>query len=985
MDLELRQPGTAIPQDAVGFTVYKSGSCLPGAADIGPAKLTPLSKFGSSFNPCLNPGEYLVQVSAKAGANDVISLALDVQTPGILDVYDFATTAQSIGTLSGNSTYTYDVGCQTIDDPTEVCTGLPDAAEYTQSTWHTFTTDGWIDALRIAFGQQTWDSLPHVYGFELFEGTPTGTLTPVITCTALEQTNENLPDIDLDCQLDPNTDYTFKFYYKKDETFTARMNLYEVGSGPNTGADPLSLGPANDFGLLTATPGGNTDTRDDYFACASKLSTATAPCDTTFTPPGGVDGYELNTWFRFEADGSSNIRIGANTQCARPKIRLFQGTLTAACANADLNLYDEFTSPRTFNCLPAGTYYVQVLGQNNDFSVCNNSSSNLGRPVQLQIEATAVNPSNTYDLSAPTAFEDVNGGAALPAGVTLPLNSDQFGCNNTLLPDDNTCGPASRPNEKAIYRRIVIGSNGILRVSNGNWRYLRYKLYRGDAPALAGAQGVSSAGEVITGLEDQFGCKSLNAAVRVCVTPGVYTLVTFGDSTDVGRSDAPSVRFTTPTTQYNNPAAPNNLGTITGNTTAPSDVFTCVDNPLTIDGKTPCNGATKQIYREFYLDAPTLMSFGSSDYNTIRWSLFQGRISDGVGTLSIHSDPQRGDWHCRPDGYSTHPCEPLPAGWYTVVQYGFGEDFISPAYTSGSGADIGQSVNFRLSPTSPPNTPQYNRPNIACEANGGSPLTITNSGSAAVPQTTTSYTLCREYFNCTDDLPFSAHPITGCSGYNRTAYYTFELGQESYVRIQNVARTHRIQVYAGDARTNPAILGSAPLQPCVQQQTYPAFGPQNYTELCNIQAGTYTIVIFADDSHIGNSVQPQLVLEEPGYSRFDHAENAYDFGVVPPNGQTYFGAVDDPFAATPVEDAHPTVPGRVASSDIFYCTTGAQPNDPTDATSEGAGGDGTKCEIGDYDDPAISSVPYPMPNNYAPYADNTTAAPCPDARCGIRL
>lgn len=972
VNLQLKQPATLIPEDAVGFTLYKSGACLPTAAQILDAKLTPLNKFGSSYNPCLAPGDYLVQITSKAFVVDNIFVDLTIGMPGILNQYDLKTTAQNIGTLSGNRSYTFDVGCQTIDDATETCATLTNPTEYTQSTWHTFTTDSWVDAVRIQLGVNgTWDAVTRRFGIRIYQGAPTGALVEVVPCTEMVQNGYTNPYIDLKCSLTNSTQYTVQFFFDKDDQFTARLDLYEIGSGNTTGFDPLALPAANSFGLVPTSVAGTTTTRTDRLSCNSRLSLAAAPCANTVMPAAGVGAYELSTWFRFQVNAGNNIRLdpSAGGSCASVRVRLYSSASAymASCDPLDVTLYDDFVGGKTLNCLPAGYYLAQILGDDTDIPGCQN---HLGRTVQLSITSTQVNVSNNFDLATGARYDNVNGGANMPLNVTIPSTFDRFGCNNTVMPSGDVCGGG---NTKAVYRRIVIGQNGILRVSGGNWQYFSYRLYRGDAVALATAQGADVAGEVITGLSDQAGCQSTYWPFEVCVTPGVYTLVSFGDGNDVGIGDQPSFYLSAPVTTYGNPAAPNNLGTIAANTSGATDYWSCVDNPLTIAGRTPCGSANKQIYRTFYLSTPRLVTL-SSNYS---FRLFTGRSSDGIGTLLPYTDAYIGEWSCR-GSTSTHPCGPLPAGWYTVVQYGSGKTYVSPPYTSGLGDDIGDAVSFSISLNSGPNSPQYNRPAIACQANSGNPLTWSNTGTAAIPNTGKSYTLCTEYFNCTNDLPFAAHPIAGCAGYNRTAYYTFSLSQQAYVNVRNVSNSFRVQIYSGDARTTPAILNNPPIQPCVQMYNSWPWWNGNFhdgVELCNAQPGTYTMVIFATDAHIGSSVTPTIYVDESVTSRFDHASLAYDFGVLPRNNTEYYGKVDDPLAATPVEESHPTVPGRKASSDIFYCTTGAQPNDPKDLSTEGAGGDNTKCDQGSYQNPVASSVPYPMANTHVVYDNDAQTLP----------
>jgi len=133
--LELKQPppDTAIAVNGAGFTLFKTNSCIPKISDVAPAKLTPLTQFGSTSNPCLDAGDYYIQVSAKNNSFGKIFIALGVSFPNgkivsntnfdkILsdksDVYDF-------GTISGGwVSKLYDVGCQTIDNAAEICAKL---------------------------------------------------------------------------------------------------------------------------------------------------------------------------------------------------------------------------------------------------------------------------------------------------------------------------------------------------------------------------------------------------------------------------------------------------------------------------------------------------------------------------------------------------------------------------------------------------------------------------------------------------------------------------------------------------------------------------------------------------------------------------------------------------------------------------------------------------------------------------------------------
>src|SRR6185295_1485671 len=114
----LAQPGSAITAGDAGFAVYKINTCLPAVADIS-NKLTPLGVFGNTFHPCVEPGDYLVQVCGKSSANGPVNVS--VQIAGTVAAYDQQVQAYDFGTLSfGFKSVTYNVDCQSMEDAGEI-------------------------------------------------------------------------------------------------------------------------------------------------------------------------------------------------------------------------------------------------------------------------------------------------------------------------------------------------------------------------------------------------------------------------------------------------------------------------------------------------------------------------------------------------------------------------------------------------------------------------------------------------------------------------------------------------------------------------------------------------------------------------------------------------------------------------------------------------------------------------------------------------
>ncbi|HEX8530190.1 MAG TPA: hypothetical protein VF646_09205, partial [Cytophagales bacterium] len=353
-----------------------------------------------------------------------------------------------------------------------------------------------------------------------------------------------------------------------------------------------------------------------------------------------------------------------------------------------------------------------------------------------------------------------------------------------------------------------------------------------------------------------------------------------------------------------------------------TDYFSCYDNPATIDGVAPCNNATKLIYRQFYLQTPQAVSIAPQPYLSAGRGmvLFRGRASDPAATLKVYRDPERGAWQCF-YSQSTPECYPMPAGWYTLVVYGAGASYGDPLRAQG---DIGQLNGITIDLRPQANQPRFNRPYRASNVNEGKPLAWggDNSGTAAYPANRNTYTLETEWFNCADDKPFSRHPLEVCdTSYNRVAYYVFTLQQEAFVRVTGVGHSRfRVNLFGFDVRRDSARMRTqAPIQDC-WTGSYTSTD-QDHLQYCGLQPGTYTLVIFADKRSVGQSVTPVLTVDNVAKARFDHASRAYDFALVPGDGQWYGGKVGE---------KNPLQPERTASNDFLYCTTGAATTDPDD-------------------------------------------------------
>ncbi|MBX3102967.1 MAG: PKD domain-containing protein, partial [Bacteroidetes bacterium] len=574
------------------------------------------------------------------------------------------------------------------------------------------------------------------------------------------------------------------------------------------------------------------------------------------------------------------------------------------------------------------------------------TGNNLGLGFSLTIGINNVAP-QIWGLHTAAERGYFNSGNPLTSPIGwLSAGPDYFDCRETVLPAGGAAGCKPAAN-RAIYRLINVGQNGILTVSGATWE-LRYRLYRGDASTAP------VVGNEIQGLVDQAGCQRPYywwERFKVCVTPGVYTLVSFGDDSDIKRGDNPQIYFEAfPATQYTDPLNPQvtaNLSSTNTTVTSATVRFNCMDNPETIiAGGTPyapCNGATKMTYHEIFVENELSVTFSVShsqymnDQGGVQARIFQGRRSTGSLT---------GIFANCTSGFTQNRCsQTMAPGWYTIVLYGWeGQTFAAPTYTSGRGGILGNTASWTLSGLTP-YTPQRfktiatadsslkHTQKVAWLANPGHTVTVPNQAR--------SYNFATEYWDCNHNLPLESGIVPcGTTGqFNRHSFRVFELTKASYVYISGInpyPYGYMSKLYRGDLRALPT---PAP------GDEYPVEHPCMHDEfrLC-LPPGLYTLVTFANNNHIGYSQTPSIYVDSLGVSKHDFARNAYDYGLVPTDNSEYFGAVGAPLDAF----------GRTPSDDFFMCATWASTSDPYTAANGGL------CDIGSM--PPMT----PAPNSYNP-------------------
>jgi gliding motility-associated-like protein len=966
----LSQPGTSIAAGDVGFAVYKDNTCLPTNDSIS-TKLTPIVTWGNTYHPCVPAGDYLVQVSSNTNANGPITIAVEIsdQTGA---AYDHPVDAYAFGVANVHGRrIDFDTECQSIEDETEVCTVLNNYLQYHKSAWFTFTTPAYLDYLVVSLsgtGNSTYftGSGPNIFkkfGYNLYRGdavtTPINGLALVDGCDSMLTNGYRCATQQYGCgSLQPNTTYSIQIFIHKDFSDRLRVGILTGGANPTAGPLPVNTLPAsNTIGVLPSSGNGISTTVYDNFGCNSRHSVN--PCSPS-KPAAGVvinnTNYNLSSFFSFRLSRTAAINFRPSmVNCGpRPTIRLFKQTLTGDCTNLDTaNIVGTALYNQTIECLAPGDYVMQVLGIDtisNDLTnlyaneITNDERclfTNLGSRFGVQMTVYNRQPASNFSLNASGKFDSINkvGNMQMPLldGISYQSVRDTIGCQPTLRPWDTTCSPL---NDKIIYRQFIIGDSGTVRFDDmigDNNPPFRYKLYAGDANALASAQNIFSFPDKIAGLVPNTLC--INGFTycdnkSTCVVPGTYTFASMGSTPTVGWVDRPTFTFKKTRTQYNSLANALDMGSILdtlgnngGTIRTKRDYWSCEDNAIPINGYMPCTiagrPATKAIYRQFYLKEDANIDFTPNEYGW--WcvgqmhgqkTLFYGKATDGMAGLS----PVGGQWNCFMRARTTDGCQPLPAGWYTVISWATGPSYDSTMRLTNAGGryngyvSMFDEIDITITPACP--KPTFNRPFKASVATGNTPHLIqwgtTNISTPVYPRTDTVYTLPKENFNCTIDTPFSAHPIVACeAAANRVAYYVFRTTQESFLQIKTGG--YFAAVYDKDVRTDSLLFATTtPIHPCNSSL--------GNIQFCHFQPGTYTLVIFAKDANICSSVTPSIFIDRVGYSRFDFAAKAYDFGNVPPDSVYHFGKVGD------INPLHPT---RPPSSDFIYCTTGAFATDPT--------------------------------------------------------
>jgi len=971
VNIELKQNANAIATKDVGFTTYLSNQCMPSSTDATNAKLTTLNQFGSSFHPCMDPGWYLVQVSAKARAMGKVYIEVTTnfphQYPAVVNAeYDDQDSAhnfgdQVVGKLGSQTGYIdYELGCYTINDSSELFTDIgSNYLAYNQSAWFVFKANQDHDNTQFKWRHVSGCATNDTMAYRLFKGDCRGGGSLTLLDSSFSDWSTantcytNCSEIvrDYTCLFDSGEVYSVQLLYHKDNIKNMRFTVADQTSAFDSSNNKPTAGSARDVGIIS----GN-NTLNVGFGCGSYIKDNT--CGTANADPITVGSftYNMSQWLDFELDEQSRLSMqftyGSNNNYKRYQylaFRLFKDTITSSCGDIDTSsilIAKSGNGTYFLDCLEPGKYSMQLLGTDSvrDYSSWPCSGSmHLGGDYRLFLNQSELPVANRFALTNTGEGDSINNLNDLPNSTTIAGQLDTVSCNDAIRPVE-VCDTIHR---KAMYRTFKIGDadndgtadSGLLFMYSWQSGYRGYpyydynswhRLYKGNSISLRASQSVSSYPDTLQGLSALHNCLAQSSSsASACIEPGEYTLVSFFDDDVIGYTERPRFQFYSANQKFDTYAKAEFLDSITGygTSTGALDSFNCQTNPDTIDGIT-CG--RRNAYHVFYLDSQMVttidIGYYAYYYGQCRYSLFTGDIRNGKSGLKLYQDGL--NWSCTGYSRTTSDCKPLEPGWYTVVVSNDRDISYDSSNRVTSGDHRGLfTYPHRVVVTTRASSivaPKFYRPSKAAFidslVNNNQALSYDSNYSsiAGTHLNLAKFQFPMEILECDLDTPLNHHPKATLCDTNTTdiVYYTFTLAKDAFVRIWgNVSGgTWDMKLFDFDVRKDSAKLGTAtPAQDC----NYSA----NHLEFCNLQSGTYSIVYYCKrTSGTRATVNPVMHIDSVAYSRFDNAFNAYDFGKIPGDGKFYDGKVGD---------VHPSDTVLPASHDMITCRTGAQREDPT--------------------------------------------------------
>ena len=411
--LTLQRPTpTQFPSNSAGFCVYRANACMPGQAEQDSGILIPQAITGVSYNACMLPGVYYVQICAKTPARGEIKVEIKLfdtrpSLPALPN--DKSTQAYPFGTMVPKTCYSHTVGlgCFSMDNATEL---WPTAgAFYTQSAWYTFRTPAKFDQFQLLLGSGTAATMPAYY--RLYQGQgPVGSLTVAdgpAWVPALTNSNYWMVKNWFCGQLLPDQNYTLQIVWHKTINYNATIQIGTYGGGQTIAPLPTAgtLPTSHKLGLLTSGVAVNAS---DTLGCNGQVKFN--PCGVVQPANGivvGTDTFKVASWYSFELPFTAHLNISAsNLLYGNTLLRVFKGDAPTGCGTLNLttDLYNTTkNNALDLDCVPPGKYLAQVAYKvyRGATTGTNCFGGYLGQQFTLTTRATQRPNANQFSLANP--------------------------------------------------------------------------------------------------------------------------------------------------------------------------------------------------------------------------------------------------------------------------------------------------------------------------------------------------------------------------------------------------------------------------------------------------------------------------------------------------------------------------------------------------------------------------------------------------------
>ncbi|MDP4266987.1 MAG: hypothetical protein Q8880_06090, partial [Bacteroidota bacterium] len=938
VNITLKQYGNNISVYSAGFAVYYSDDCNMNNDKLYKAKITPINMISSSFNPNLMTGTYYIQVGANNSVNDSLYIELNINKPDAMNQYDLSKDAYDFGIVPdlGKKQMNFEVGGQTIDDSTEVCSDVLgyNYRDFTGSAWFKFETNNLPGFLSVGIGSTEFNSPysssnPIIFGYRIYKGDITKNGANGVSlfkdCNKLIQYNSNLTGFGFDCgELDSNTIYSVQVFIHKafSGNVMIEINNYRIKSEfPNIKS---MIGKGEH--ILNHNNCSDSTKIIDGFGCNSMLqnNADSVLIPTVFENNGRT--YDMNFWKIIKIENDANITMSIPNHGLGVYVKIFNGDVRKGKCDILLEGND-FDYPKIFNCMHAGIYSIQVLGTKklyNYTEIGDNNESNFGKKYDIIFLVCDKKSINNFSLKDSLSIEKINMNNSLIDKNLYYTTSDTIGCRGTVFPGKLQ----GTTTNKIIYRTFRLDSSGLIRLFDLS-PYFDYAIYKGDALDMAKKQNKWNEGDTLSEMEkikEMFSTNNQDYYMG-CLSAGIYTIASISKTSCSTYTESPIIIYNKTGITYSDSLHPGNLGdinkTMIWGDTVSKNIFSCDENFKVIDGHS-CIDKSLMLYREFYIsDSKNIMIQSSHKFN-----LFNGKVSE-VGASGLKFEGNGCDKIWNKDS-----CYKLSIGWHTIVSYG------DPKYDAGT-------VNFfvficdTMTQFGNPAMPDFLDINIPDDSN------------VDFPGQYSEFYMKWETFPCDTNmgschcsLNGEEYKFCGKPGY-RISFFMFKLYNPSYLEIRDLGKPLITELFPVDIRTVTKFSDiGIPVQPCIEPE------PNLPLQFCNLQPGYYTFVVTGPE---GIKFRPKLIIRNMKITKHDAAINSYDFGRIKGDGINYTGKEGDV----------PNGKYNVPSTDFFSCTAGAYRSDP------GFNEVKPLCNAAkDYLFNEVS-IPYPTPPNYAINANDS--------------